>query len=871
MKTSHKILPFEKIFPLMSVRDGVIVSRRGDITLGWKVELFPAFSCDATDYEDLLQTMASAVRSLAAGIVIGGQEAWVMIHRQDVFLKEKYEADHVDGFLGSSYENHFAGREYLSHDQYVYVTLCSKSSALGKGSSSGLLGGLPSSVLFDRVAVDSFVNKAREFMSIAFSRFSVRELSDDDLLGDSSSAGLIQSVFMLGDRGPVLSDVVFDASSVQVGEKKLFAYSVNDADRMPGSVRSVRKIDSLSGLNSEVLLSFGSSVGIGLDCEHIVNHYILVPPQLVVLNELETKRRNMFSMSKGSAENRVNAEGIQEFIDRVHSDQLFVVYSHVNVLAWSSEEDASKVKSQVGSALSSMGVIAVQDLVDTPVLWYSAIPGAACEIGSDNLMIMELKSALCFSAVDTFQAGFEGGMFKISDRLRHIPLRLDTQELAYKKRLIDNYNAFILGPSGSGKSFFTNLYVRNCYDSGSQVFIIDVGDSYQGLCSIIKEESGGIDGQYLTWEDDNPFTFNPFVDYRNWVKPDGTVELNSEGIDFFLSLLKGMWVPAGGWNSGAENCLVSFVERFVYNYLNSHECDEELPVFDDFFSFIEMEIALMIKDDRCSSARFKEEAVVGVDDSGNKTYAGYWLGNTRITEKSFDIDEFKKALSSYSLNGRFGFLLNERNPKDLLNSRFVVFEVRKISSVKDSTFYSLCIFCIVNAFDRKMRSNDGFKVMVIEEAWKAISNESMAPYLRELWKTSRKYSTSATVVTQEINDIMASDVIKDAIIQNSAIKVLLEQTKNVEVLKEIVSYLGLNDKDRSQLMSINRGVQPGAKYREVFISLGGSYSGVFATEVSREEAWAYESEYEKKKPMLALSEKLCSSVSAIKQLVGENH
>jgi conjugation system TraG family ATPase len=450
---------------------------------------------------------------------------------------------------------------------------------------------------------------------------------------------------------------------------------------------------------------------------------------------------------------------------------------------------------------------------------------------------MELGSALCLGVNESFETGLPGGLLKLCDRTRNIPLEIDIQRKAHEAGLIDNYNAFILGGSGTGKSFFTNFFVRSCYDAGETVFIIDVGDSYEGLCSVIHEESGGRDGIYHTWDMNNPLSFDAFLDFEQWTDLSGTLRQDSDGLNFLLSFLQTLWSPQGGWSADSANILKQMIRDFRVSWNKDRR-----PVFDDLRSYLIDSIM----------PRMEAEE-------------GYMCGEIRITSTRFDISGLVLAMGDYSSGGAFGFLLNDPEPKDLFSSRFTVFEVEKLSSVNDSKFYSLCILCIMNSFNAKMRSQDGMKVMVIEEAWKAIANETMAPFLTGLWKTARKYSTSAVVVTQQITDIMSSSVINDTILQNSSVRILLDQSNNLNNFDQIKTLLGLSDHQKAMILSMNRNNSPRYRYREVFIALGDRRCGVYATEVSSEEAIAYESSKEKKKPFLELQQSK-GAIAAIREL-----
>jgi conjugation system TraG family ATPase len=429
---------------------------------------------------------------------------------------------------------------------------------------------------------------------------------------------------------------------------------------------------------------------------------------------------------------------------------------------------------------------------------------------------------------------------KMCDRFRNIPLRIDIQEAAYKAGLIDNYNAFILGGSGTGKSFFTNYFVRSCYDAGQTVFIIDVGDSYQGLCSVIREESGGRDGIYHTWDKEHPITFDAFLGIEQWVDSSGRLQQDSDGVNFLLSFLQTLWAPKGGWNADSANILKQMVRDFAVSRRES----SERPVFNDLRQYIITSIAPLVHSPE-----------------------GYVCDSVQVTKDRFDIDGLILAMGDYAKDGAFGFLLNDRNPRDLFSSRFTVFEVDKLSGINDAKFYSLCILCIMNSFNAKMRGTPGMKVMVIEEAWKAIANETMSGYLAGLWKTARKFQTSAVVVTQQVSDIMSSQVIRDTILQNSSVRILLDQSGNRNSFSQLQELLGLTDHQRDVILSMNRMHREGLRYRDVFIALGDRKYGVYATEVSPEEAVCYESNKEKKKPFLELSKTL-GPIGAIRKLTG---
>ena len=849
-----KTLHLEDCIPVALVADGAVLARDGAVTIGW--ELYPPeeYSVSQEQYDSMTTLMASAFRGLPE---------WTMVHRQDVYRKRSYHADTTGHFLDDCFSRHFEGREYLEHRQYIWFSFNPAVAGRG-GTMKGALQGAASGIRYRSPELKGlperlreFTARCSEFVSVFASAggFRSRRISDEDLEGIPGESDGILEEYKCWFGGPCSgTDIIqTDGTYLDRDSRRLFSHSFSRTDDLPGEVSNTVKVRSLSSADCDILLSSGSPLGSGLPYEHIVNAYYLYPNQQYALRELDRRRKNMTSMSQGSAENTVNAEGIARFIDMIHAESTAAVYTHLNVLSWGPRSNELSMRGAAGAAISSMGLTGKLNTVDTPQLWIAGLPGAEMEIGEDNLFIAELEQAMCLGVNESFIRDFPGGgNLRISDRHRHNPIVLDTQQGAYDAKYIENYNAFILGPSGSGKSFFTNWYVRSCFDLGQHVFIIDKGDSYEGLCEVIREETGGRDGVYYTWSAEHPFAFAPFEGCRSWAAETDAVS----GMSFFVSLLKIIWSPKGGWDAASDAVLF----RIIQDFLETLPPDGDDPVFEDFLGFVRDEIRPRILRD--SSERSSPEK--------GATLEPYVVGGVEVTPSVFDIRSLLVALDPYGASGRFAFLLNERHPADLFTSRFVVFEVDAISEM-DPTLYALCTFCIIHAFERKMRSGDSaFRLMFIEEAWQAIATEGTADYLRGLWKTARKYHTSATVVTQQVSDIISSPIIKDAILNNSPVKILLDQRSNAASFEDIAQLLGLSPIERALVRSVGRDLPEDARYREVFITLGGKRSAVYALEVSPEEALVYESDKVKKRPLLEKARELGSIRKAALSLTGHD-
>ena len=801
-------------FPVFNGGNGIILSKRGDLCVGWELTLPPAFRCNEEKYDSIIKSFSAAIALLPD---------YCIIHKQDIFMFKRYKAAEAEEFLEVAYEKHFDGREYLDHTCRIFLVFSSSKNV--KGTSSGLLGINPR-LNIQREQIGRNIQIANQFETIIIANplLSMRKLDEDDIFGDDNRPGILQDFLNFTDKGKdVLSDMEMSYKMVKTGDKSIVCHMIADLKQLSSEVASCRKVGTLSTENSIVNLSSLYELGQSLNCEHIINHFILKEPQKDIYGSLDTKRRTMLSMSLKSAENRMYSEEIGSFLEEATAKQITTVKCHINILSGGRAEDIDTIKDKVTASISKAGITPVYDIYDTPKQFWASIPGNESSIGHNEYMTMELESALCLGLYDGSESGIEGGILKMCDRQTLVPVRFDIQEKAFEAGLIENYNMFLLGPSGSGKSFFMNKYLWSCYVAGQHCFLIDAGDSYNALCHIINETSKGKDGKYYTSEKGKPISFNPFRNIQRFRSAD------NEAMDFLFTLMCFLW------KNGKEDISSSglkFVKDSVVSFVNSWDIDCD-PVFNDYFVFVRDIFSLEL-----------EEKGIG------KEY--------------FDMKDYLISLEQFHENGTYGYLLNCTDSIDILNNRFVVFEIDHIKG--EAILYPITTLVIMDAFMEKMASNSDFKVMVIEEAWKAIMGTQMATYMMELWKTARKHRTSAVVVTQELKDITSSTIIKDTVIENSAVKILLDQTKYLNRFETLAQQLSLSEDDKSMILSLNRLTSQKSNGREVFFNLGNKKSFVMRLEVSPEERIAFSSQKQDKNRLAKEVAKTRSHIKAISRI-----
>ena len=822
-----KATTLESKFPLLAVENGCIVSKEADVTVAFKVELPELFSVMGSEYEAIHSAWHKAVKVLPD---------YSIVHKQDFFIEEKYrpETDKDDlSFLSRSFERHFNERPFLNHFCYLFLTKTTKVRSRQESTFSTLCKGriIPKEIE-DTETVTKFLEAVGQFEKIMNDSgfVTLRRLATDEITGTERSAGIVEKYFSLsqGDT-TVLKDIQLNPEEMRIGDDFLCLHTLSDTEDLPGKVGTDSRYERLSTDRSDCRLSFAAPVGLLLDCNHVYNQYIFIDDHTENLKRFEQTARNMHSLSRYSRSNQINKAWIEEYLNEAHSKGLTSVRCHCNVMAWSDDrEELRRIKNEVGSQLALMECKPRYNTVDVPTLFWAAIPGNEGDFPFEESFYTFIPQALCFFTEETnYKDSLSPFGIKMVDRMTGRPLHLDISDLPMKKGVISNRNKFVLGPSGSGKSFFMNHLVRQYYEQNSHIVLIDTGNSYQGLCELIHRKTKGEDGIYYTYTEEKPISFNPFFtdDYK----------FSVEKKDSIKTLLLTLWKTEDDKITKTES---GELGSAVNAYIERIRADRNIvPCFDSFYEYL-----------RDDYRRELEEREI------------------RVSREDFNIDNMLITLRQYYKGGRYDFLLNSRANIDLLSKRFVVFEVDSIKENKE--LFPVVTIIIMEAFINKMRRLKGVrKQLIVEEAWKALSTANMAEYLRYMYKTVRKYYGEAIVVTQEVEDIISSPVVKEAIINNTDCKILLDQRKFMNRFDAIQSLLGLTDKEKAQILSINQSNDPSRKYKEVWIGLGGVQSAVYATEVSVPEYLAYTTEETEKVEVQRLAGELGGDMElAIRQL-----
>ncbi|KIA92242.1 conjugal transfer protein TraG [Pedobacter kyungheensis] len=814
------MMEIEKILPVWKVESDCMVSMSGDVTIAYRVSLPETGTLSPSSFDVAQQAFVKAIRVLPAGVVF---------HKADYFFKSKVKADFESAsasVLSFASEGHFNERPFLDHECYLFLTLLPRGRKLSSSAYSNILRkSIAPAGRKDEVLLKNFFSAVGSFERILSDSglFALARLGDNELSGTANLPGIIERyLFLLGKGESSMLRDVHLKEGIRVGDKQVQLFTLADAKDLPGICGSRIDFDAYSTERTKYSIGFASPLGLFLDCNHIYNQLIFTGDPQRTIKELEAKKLRLQSLSAYSRENAVSRDFCNDFLNEAVVTQKLPVKAHFNVLCWTDEASGlTELKNKVGSAMAKMDAVCRQETDGAPQVWFGCMPGNEGDFPMNDTFDTFAEQACCFLNMETaYRSSLSPFGIRLGDRLSGVPLHVDISDEPMKLGWTTNRSKFIIGPSGSGKSFFTNHLMRSYYEQGAHVVIVDIGHSYKGLCDLLG-------GYYFTYSGETPICFNPFY------IAEGDV-LDTEKKESIKTLLLALWKNESESYTRAEYVAVSNALTLYYEYLATNP--SVFPCFNSFYDFLMQEYLVVLRDGK-------------------------------VNPKDFNIDNFLYVLNPYYKGGEFDFLLNATEHLDLLKERFIVFEIDTIKS--HPILFPVVTLIIMEMFIAKLRKLKGVrKVLLLEEVWKSISKGGMAEYIQYAYKTFRKFFGEPIVVTQEIEDIISSPIVKQAIINNSDCKILLDQSKYQNKFDTVQELLGLTDHDKSLILSMNKANDPKLKYKEVFISLGG-HSKVYRTEVSVTEYLAYTTEEREKQKVQEYAAKYGSVARGIAVLAAE--
>ena len=822
---------------------GVIYTKTGEYSAVLKVENPVQKYCANIDaYYEFTQLFTAIAQTLGEGYAL---------HKQDIFVKKSFEGMNGEEreFLSSSYFRYFNGRPYTDSECYLTITQESKKSSL--------------------FSYDS--KKWRDFL------VKIRKVHDQlrdagvqiKFLGKQEVSDYADRYFAMNFRDKVVSMTNFkvDDECISMGDRRCKVYSLVDVDSvsLPSVIRPYMNVEVN---NSSMPMDLVSAVSSIPNAEAVVyNQMIFIPNQKRELALLDKKKNRHASMPNPG--NQMAVEDIKRVQEVVARESKQLVYTHYNlVVAISAKTDIHKCTNHLENSFSRMGIHISKRAYNQLELFVNSFPGNCYGMNPEYDRFLTLGDAATCLMYKERILHSEKTPLKIyyTDR-QGVPVAIDITGKEGAEKLTDNSNFFCLGPSGSGKSFHMNSVVRQLHEQGTDVVMVDTGNSYEGLCEYVG-------GKYISYTEERPITMNPFRINRQ--------ELNVEKTGFLKNLVLLIWKGSQGTVTKTEDRLI---EQVITEYYDTY--------FNKFNGFTppqreDLRKSLLIDERNKGGNRSENEAELNariekvideierrrkelkVESLSFNTF--YEFSVQRIPDicnensiLGIDFSTYRYMMKDFYRGGNHEKTLNENMDSSLFDETFIVFEIDSIKD--DPLLFPLVTLIIMDVFLQKMRIKKNRKVLVIEEAWKAIASPLMAEYIKFMYNTARKFWASVGVVTQEIQDIIGSEIVKEAIINNSDVVMLLDQSKFRERFDTIKAILGLTDVDCKKIFTINRleNKEGRSFFREVFIRRG-TTSGVYGVEEPHECYMTYTTERAEKEALkLYKTELQCSHKEAIER------
>ena len=685
---------------------GVIYTKTGEYSAVLKLENPVQKYCANIDsYYEFTQLFTAIAQTLGEGYAI---------HKQDIFIRKKFteESDENREFLSTSYFRYFNGRPYTDSECYLTITQEVKKSRLFS---------------FDGKKWRDFLVKIRKVHDqLRDAGVQVRFLNRQEV------NEYVDRYFAMNFRDKVVSMTNFKVNDecISMGDKRCKVYSLVDVDNvsLPSVIRPYTNVEVNNSSMPMDLVSVVSGIP---NTEAVVyNQMIFIPNQKRELALLDKKKNRHASMPNPG--NQMAVEDIKRVQEVVARESKQLVYTHYNlVVAMSADTDLHKCTNHLENQFSRMGIHISKRAYNQLELFVNSFPGNCYGMNPDYDRFLTLGDAAACLMYKERILHSEKTPLKIyyTDR-QGVPVAIDITGKEGAEKLTDNSNFFCLGPSGSGKSFHMNSVVRQLHEQGTDVVMVDTGNSYEGLCEYLG-------GKYISYTEECPITMNPFRINRQ--------ELNVEKTGFLKNLVLLIWKGSQGTVTKTEDRLI---EQVITEYYDTY--------FNGFDGFTppqreDLRKSLLIDERNKNGNRAENETELNarietvideierrrkelkVESLSFNTF--YEFSVQRIPDTcnensitGIDISTYRYMMKDFYRGGNHDKTLNENMDSSLFDETFIVFEIDSIKD--DPLLFPLVTLIIMDVFLQKMRIKKNRKVLVIEEAWKAIASPLMAEYIK---------------------------------------------------------------------------------------------------------------------------------------------
>ena len=779
----------QSYYPIIDIQEHVVFANNGNVILCFKGALPEIYSLSEKDFEDMHGAWFQAIKSLPTGCVV---------HKQDIYIKKTYTSEELpnDTFLEQATNKHFKGREYMEHECYLFFIL-TKNNALNNSKFVNPFKKVSKKVVqhiddhintFIGVVSDSvsFINNSRKMEFLPMHAKAIHELTNNYFNGFNSGLD---------------TDILLEKANTNIGEHYFDALAVNSELCFGESVQTSKTNERFTSDDFVFHQGFIDGIGLTLNENHIVNQIIYLDDKQKWRKLLDKKVEELNKSSNFGSQNKVVLKKIEHILDQINSDdKTRVIRGHLNIIYWAREaRELDKIASKIKTEFKEIDIIPYYPRGEERKNYLlNSYCCFSSNFSNNDLYVTDLKHALCLLINNSNYKTDKTGII-FNDREHNIPVLKDVWD--ENKKRIKARNFAIFAPTGEGKSFLANNILRQYFESGIRLVIIDLGGSYTKFAKLYPEQF-----TVLRYESGknlgiNPFYINSLID----LTPERLEDLSVFLFELFASDLK---------VTKAESVSIKKILRYYYTEVSK---DYSL---NSFYDFIE-------------------------------TRKDNLLEQLKIHEDYFNITNFLHIMSEYVGDGLYSFLfeVSEDQTYKIEDKRLIVFELDEVKDNKE--ILSVMLKLIKSAIQRTIWKNRAEKgIILFDEFAKQLKFENVLESVEFYYQAIRKQNGAIGIILQSINQLPNNST-SASILENTQVIYSLNNEKGYD---ELQKRLNLSSHDLNQLKSIKNNLTGPRKYTEMFIKIG-KESNIFRLEVPKEVYAAYLTDGRENEAIMKLYEK----------------
>ncbi|MFV0531865.1 MAG: TraG family conjugative transposon ATPase [Flavobacteriales bacterium] len=800
----------------------LIGKEKGVLSYSFEVYFSSLYGKNTRDFENITHFFSSLIDQLGNNYVI---------HKSDFFYTQTidknfngFEKETEQNFIKQSNQNHFVGRKQNIQRSFITISCLPNqyfkfdslrvNSFLRKESKGSLFTPALDKTYISKEALQEFESKKKEITHYIENSF-----CQGKLLGKDDFENTLFPLWKNMGIEDEQADVVFEKGNCNVGDKTFKAYTIESLDQLPDNLPEYIYAYEKQSEGMPIPKSLLTPLTIEGKGNRVINQYFYIPDQEKVLDELKKKENRLYNFSHwmkpqnqqseigqsiDAERNELYVEKLKEFKKLIISNDSKIVYTHINVLAEEIRVD------------NNFPIKLKHNTVDTKDIYFASCPGNAVGLPIDLYMPLEKMAASCFFYAENYTQGNTAYGLRVIDIISGNPLYLDLFHTPKRKGLVTHFNTWAVGNTGSGKSFNLNTILAHEYLMGNHVFNIDGSSSFERATQFIYQQSGGKDGFFLKISPTSKIGMNPFI------VPKKTEEIIKDKVVFISYLLLTILEV----EDKSEYSLVMGMFREVLNLY--YKSDMEERNFNSFYEF------------------FKENVHSIIAQEGLKGL--------------INPNQYIFILKDYYKGGVYDFLLNNRDEQlqNLKHNRYITFQIKELKD--NPTLFSIVTFLLTNIYKEILYAPellDKVKFIHYDEAWTAMDKPILVNFIKDTIKTVRSQNGATIFTSQEPEDFFESEVIKNAVLNNSDIGIVLSLNKYKGKADYVKELLSLTETQKNVVFSLNNKYPEGIKCREFAVMMNGGIQ-TYGCEVSLEEKAIYESDPNEKTKLKEIA-KTCNN------------